>query len=204
MNTTIEKATLSLHHAASTDKTRENLNRVNVELDKAWATDGKILAIIPLDGEPDPTGAHQTKIPAETAKRALAVKGFSAESPVILQRRARIDGNGRVRVIVGETALDVESPDGPSPNMAMVTRDLAKEGDENTVTIGLDVALLMRLARAFGSKPSFAPLKLTIPLDGLSPIAVEAGAATTSHCYDATKNTANPNAHGVVMPMRVS
>jgi DNA polymerase III sliding clamp (beta) subunit (PCNA family) len=141
------------------------------------ATDGHILAAVPVEVE---EGERSRFISSEALKagRKAARKG----SPVDV-----IDCEGRSQVVGGPVFPCEQARKFPAYEQIIPE---SKEGDPGTFTVGLDVALLRRLADAIGSEGSVA---LTFRAeDPLAPILVR----------DATSR--EPGTVGIIMPVRIS
>ena len=140
------------------------------------ATNGKILAVIPVEPEPGDTSGH---VPVDALKTAR--KGAKGD--------VSIGCNGAVELPGG---LSIPRPDeGEFPKWRQVLPDPCRS---LKVTIALDIVMLKNLADAMGT----VGLILEIA-DADQPVMVR---PTETGDYVNLNRPANPDAYGVIMPMR--
>ena len=162
-----------IHLSASTDAYRPHLNGVYLDAEKGRlvATNGTMLASVPCEVE---HGDEAGILPADAIKAARKVAGAKGEPGIACNGSAAVHGGASY-----PRDKDVQFPPyekvvpAPSP--------------EDEVVIGLDAALLLKLAKSLGSK---GHVRLTIRKDDpLHPIRVEP--------------TSGEDAFGILMPVRV-
>lgn len=163
--------------AAVEPKGKKSLNRTaiqNVYLDredsqaKLVATDGKILAIVPVGAKEGESGCI---------------------SPEALKAARKLGGE----IAVNEFLTVADGTQFPKPDGGMFPkwRQVLPQPKGQTLTIGINPSLLMRLAEAIGAET----VQLTIDIDNPYS-AIHVGMGKTLH---------NDNQHnsGVIMPVRV-
>jgi DNA polymerase III sliding clamp (beta) subunit (PCNA family) len=167
--------------AASLDESHYTLKAVKLDVEnkRMLATDGHILAIVPTEvADTD----HSGLIAVDSFKQIRAMQKRAKSVPVTIAVNGKAVATGR-----GETA-EYELVSGTFPNAdAVIPKGEKYEG---APTIGLNVDLLMRLAKALGADEAHqgAVVKLWIK-DGNSVVLV--------------KTDENPDAIGAIMPVRV-
>jgi hypothetical protein len=172
--------THKIENAASKDQTRAALMNPYLERgadgDKVIATDGRMLAVLPVEcDEKDVTGY----IPRECLKDARKAGG------VILNGVAEVYGGASY-------------PRGTQYNFPQWRQVMPDYSNRRTIKLGIDPALLKRLADAIGAEK----VCLEFPLD--EPNEWHSGDCITEPLTvrPANDNSGNP-AHGVLMPVRV-
>jgi DNA polymerase III sliding clamp (beta) subunit (PCNA family) len=167
--------------AASPYESRYTLKAVKLDVEnkRMLATDGHILAIVPTEvADTD----HSGLIAVDSFKQIRAMQKRAKTIPVNIAVNGKAVATGK-----GETA-EYELVSGQFPNAdAAIPKGATYEG---APTIGLNVDLLMRLAKALGADEAHQGtiIKLWIK-DGSSAVLV--------------KTDENPEAVGVIMPVRV-
>ncbi len=152
MTTTTETTTICfpspVFHACSpkADSGRYEMKAVRVQKDSplgpvAIATDGRILAVVPLDPEACEALPDSAMIPASTLEAAWRAKGRHSEARVRI-----IDGAAVASTKAGDIAQKLA--DDRFPNVFPI---LESAQGTPTVRFGVDAALLLRLAKAIGS-----------------------------------------------------
>ena len=126
-----------IEKAVSTDSDRESLHNVFVSTRHALATDGRILAIVPVttDGEDEPGSMSP-----DALKHARKVSGKGLDS-------IRIGLNGAQILPDGTTMLRPEKHNPPR-----VFRLLRRAFTPGSFTIGINASYLKNLADALGSE----------------------------------------------------
>lgn len=130
-----------IERAISDDTSRPTLVHAHYDLERKrlCATDGHMMAIIPVEPQEGEAAGPVSGESIKAARKATAKMGI-----------AEIHANGALAVLAGPT-FPRPRLDGLSfPPIDEVIPSY-KKGDEGTVTIGLDVELLMGLARAIGA-----------------------------------------------------
>ena len=170
-----------IEEAASSDKTRYAINCVRIDAlngsAKAIATDGKIMAIVPIelqDGD-----KSEVSLPCDAIKAARKAAGKVFAPQIKLNGHAVVeDGNGSRAFNYNEDRY---------PNFAQV---IPKESKPDEVyNISFDVKLLTRLWKALGGEDCRqAIVKLKIRKDDHCPMEVSVG---------------DGQGYGIIMPCRV-
>jgi DNA polymerase III sliding clamp (beta) subunit (PCNA family) len=142
------------------------------------ATNGKILAVIPVEPEPGDTSGH---VPVDALKTAR--KGAKGD--------VSIGCNGAVTLPGGVTMLRPD--EGEYPEWRQVLPD---QNRELKIRIGLNISLLKDLADAMGTEGLILEIA-----DADQPVTVR---PTGTGDYGNSNRPANPDAYGVIMPMRCS
>ena len=126
-----------IEKAASTDSNRESLQNVFVSRRHAMATDGRILAVVPVstDGEDEPGWMSP-----DALKHARKVSGKGLDS-------IRIGLNGAQILPDGTTMQRPEKHNPPR-----VYRLLRKAHRSDSLTIGINASYLKNLADSLGSE----------------------------------------------------
>ena len=146
-----------IEEAASKDPTRYILQGVHVAnvngSAKAVATDGKILAMVPVEVEPEDTVGVTAR--AETFKRAR--KAYKKQKISFI----KLNGKATVRELDGEVSFDYV--DGNYPNFSQVI----PKPTEKTFKLSFDVNNLVRLWKALGGEDAKQlGVTLTVGHDG--------------------------------------
>lgn len=166
--------------AASQEQSRYTLQavKIDVERKRVMATDGHILAIVPLE-QVSPED-HSTLISLETVKNIRAMQK-RAKFPV------KVSTNGKVVAECLGERLEAEPVNGTFPNADAVIPKF-----EGPPTISFDVNLLKRLSAALHSDTSKGrPQHVSLWIkDGQSPILVK------------STSEEDKQAIGVLMPVR--
>lgn len=117
---------------------------LNVERKTLTATDGRVLAIVPVQpDEHDATGL----VPVDAIKAAFKAPPAHLRK----QDQARVEANGCVVAHVEGGRLESVRPDGEFPRYeAVIDRDTF--GASDTLKIGLNAKLLYALAQALGAE----------------------------------------------------
>lgn len=171
-----------IEEAASTDKTRYAINCVRVDTlngkAKAIATDGKIMAIVPIelqDGD-----KNEVSLPCDAIKTAR-------KATRKLDNHAEIKLNGHAVVEDGNGSRSFNYNDAQYPNFVQVIPKESKEDD--VYSIAFDVKLLVRLWKALGGEDcKLASVKMKIRKEGHSAIEVSVG---------------HGEGYGIMMPCRI-
>lgn len=146
-----------IEEAASKDPTRYILQGVHVAnvngSAKAVATDGRILAMVPVEIEPEDTVGVTAR--AETFKRAR--KAYKKQKISFI----KLNGKATVRELDGEVSFDYV--DGNYPNFSQVI----PKPTEKTFKLSFDVNNLVRLWKALGGEDAKQlGVTLTVGHDG--------------------------------------
>lgn len=117
---------------------------LNVERKTLTATDGRVLAIVPVQlDEHDATGL----VPVDALKAAFKTPPANLRK----QDQARVEANGCVVAHIEGGKLESVRPGGDFPRYeAVIDRDLF--GASDTLKIGLNANLLFALAQALGAE----------------------------------------------------
>ena len=137
-----------IESAASKDQNRPAICNPFIRDGRLVATDGKILASIPIEGlEPEELGELEgKKLPAEALKAARKVGGNKEENSHL-----NITEDNRCEVAGGASfPLPEQLPEAPFLGSILPARKYPDEEDAFAVT--LDVALIARLSEALGDQ----------------------------------------------------
>lgn len=129
----------AIEAAAATDNGRYSLNAVQLDVEKKrlLATDGHILASIPVVPAADD---HSGLIPVDAFKAARRMQRETKQD-------AMIAVNGSVRLTAGNVQAEFQKADGTFPNWERVMMPA-----KGRCTIAFDVDLLVRLAKAIDTR----------------------------------------------------
>lgn len=178
---------IKIEEACSKDKTRAAICEPYLDLSEpekpvVVATDGRIMAVVPQD----PTCVHGD---TEGYVNKLALKDARkgcAEAVVECNGTARSIGSGVEYPRHGEGNVDFQFP-----NWRQVF-NLVDPGEEGVVSVALNTEFLSRLANAMGSK--CVRLVIKSPDDLVTVIPTKSEGFPMS----------DPDARGIIMPIRVS
>ena len=170
----------SVEEAAATDKHRPTLRAVLFDSERALACDGFILASVPIEDNED----NESRI-VDRDMVKLAKRGGVTE----------IDLSDDERVKFAYKTGEMSAPyvEGKHPDCSTVLQvasDL-QIGAEGTITIALNVNLLLRLAKAIGAAEKHSGITITIgnPNEGMAVRPI---------------GGAEPDAFGVIMPIHLA
>lgn len=159
---------------------RYTLNAVQLDVPnkRIMATNGHILAIVPCEvSDTD----HSALLSLESIKQMRAMQKRAKSIPI------QITTNGKVTATFGGESQEHELATGTFPRVDMVIPKGEKY--EGPATITLNVALLLRLAKAIGAQKDTDNIVVSLTVrDSQSAVLV--------------KTSNNPDAIGVIMPYR--
>ncbi len=137
-----------IHKAAAEEATRYAVEGILIEGDKAIATDGRIMAVVPIETDGDSKGAVVSRAAWEMAtKSARIVQRATKATPAV--RSASMEVQERIaRVIAKDLGSATEFPnlDGAFPDH----RGVIPRGAV-VMRIGINAELLLNLAKAIGA-----------------------------------------------------
>ena len=169
-----------IEQAASTEESRCTLKAVKLDVEnkRMMATDGHILAIVPV--EVDATD-HSGLLSVDSMKQIRAMQRRSKSIPV------NIAVNGKATATGKSETSEFELVTGQFPNVDAVIP--TGEKYEGPATVCFNVDLLVRLAKALGADEAHQGTIVQLWIkDASSPVLV--------------KTSENPEAIGVLMPYR--
>lgn len=172
-----------IEKAICTDESRYSITSALLEVEadgkgKLIAANEHIMAIVPVEVEDGDTTGLISKDALETAgKQKSAVY-------------RRVMANDSLKIVTGAGVLESKRPEGQFPNYREIVKGAPERIASERPTISFNVQSLLKLAQALGPVTSkVADVNLWIDKK-------RHGAAII------VRNTGNPNAYGVLMPIR--
>lgn len=132
--------------ATTEDKFRTTLQNVKLEGDRLIATDGHILASVAVQRYEEDTNGLIPAHAFQQARKLTKKKENKRDAHAVT-----ITANGNVKVMDSCTKIELARPDFDFPSTDRVLADNAAERAAE-ITICLDAALLIRLAKALGAE----------------------------------------------------